>query len=459
VAYATGSPGNDLIVKRNLSLLALVSVIFFNVCAGPYALEPVLNAGPGLALLLIVVTPLVWGLPVAMVCAELGSALPEEGGYYAWSKRSLGPFWAFCQGWWAWLFTIVDLVLYPMMFCDYLSSFLPAFGTPDHGGDIVLRKGLMIGVIWVFIFLNLRGAGAVGRFTELFAVLLLSPLAVMVVWGLWRAMTGGFPYPPAQPFLHPGMTLPTALAAALPYALWNYQGWDAVSTVAGEMDNPRRNYPRGLFIASAIIAAVYTLPAFVGLAFVGPEYNWEVGSWGDVAQRIAGPWVGHFVSLMGMASGLGLFASLVLGYSRLPLVIAEDGYLPKLLTTCNSYGAPTYALLLCGTMYTGVVIVFNDFEEIAEVDVTMFASVMVLELASFLALRLREPQLPRTFRVPGGWGVAIVFCTLPVLCVSASIFYRASESGVWPVIGKAALMMASGPALYPFLAMWRRTQD
>ena len=77
-------------MKRNLSLLALVSVIFFNVCGGPYALENVLNAGPGLALLLIVATPVLWGLPVALVCAELGTAIPEEGGYYAWSKRLAG---------------------------------------------------------------------------------------------------------------------------------------------------------------------------------------------------------------------------------------------------------------------------------------------------------------------------------------------------------------------------------
>jgi len=440
-------------VKRNLSLLALVSVIFFNVCGGPYALEPVLNAGPGLALLLIVVTPLLWGLPVALVCAELGTALPEEGGYYAWSKRSLGPFWAFCQGWWAWLFTIVDLVLYPKMFCQYLQFFAPEIG---EEGNIWLHKGTMIVVIWAFVLFNMTGARTVGSFAKLFAVLIIAPFGLMALSGLFRAVAADWPYAPAQPLLNPGLTLPAALAASLPYALWNYQGWDAISTVAGEMDNPRRDYPRALFIASVVIAATYAIPAFVALGYVGPEYEWDVGSWSVVAAQIAGPWVGLCISVMGMASALGLFFSLVLVYSRIPLVMAEDGYLPKILTTCNLYSAPTFSLLLCGTLYTAIVLIFNDFEELAEVDVTLFAAVMLLELASFLVLRWREPALPRPFRVPGGWPVAALVCALPVLCVSTSIYYRASDSGAWPVLGKAAVMMASGPLLYPILSPRRR---
>ena len=82
-------------MKRSLSLSAIVSIIFFNVCGGAYAVEKILAAGPGFAVLLMLVTPLVWSVPIALVCAELGTAIPEEGGYYAWSKRALGPFGAF----------------------------------------------------------------------------------------------------------------------------------------------------------------------------------------------------------------------------------------------------------------------------------------------------------------------------------------------------------------------------
>jgi amino acid transporter len=440
-------------VKRNLSLLALVSVIFFNVCGGPYALEPVLNAGPGLALTFLVLTPFLWAMPVALVCAELGTALPEEGGYYAWSKRALGPFWAFCQGWWAWLFTIVDLVLYPKMFCQYLAYFDPRFG---EDGDILLHKGLIIAVIWLFVLLNLAGARTVGGMAKLFAVMVIAPFAVMVGWGLLRALTNGFPHSPTTPFLQPGLAFPAAVAASLPYALWNYQGWDAISTIAGEMEHPRRDYPRALALATLLIVAVYSLPAFVGLGFVPVETTWETGTWSHVAHTIAGAWLGTWVSLAGMVSSLGLFASLVLVYSRIPFVMADDGYLPGVFSRCNVYGAPTTALLVCGSLYTAVVVVFRDFEELAEVDVTLFAAVMTLELASFLALRRLEPNLPRPFRVPGGWAVAGVICVVPILCVSTSIFYRSQDAGAWPVIGKALVMMATGPLIYPLVARHRR---
>ena len=98
-------------MKRSLPLSAIVSIIFFNVSGGAYTLEEVLAIGPGLAILLLLVTPLIWSAPVALVCAELGTAIPEEGGYYAWSKRALGLFGSFCQGWWAWLYTFVDIGL------------------------------------------------------------------------------------------------------------------------------------------------------------------------------------------------------------------------------------------------------------------------------------------------------------------------------------------------------------
>ena len=286
---------------------------------------------------------------------------------------------------------------------------------------------------------------------------MIAPFAIMAVWGGWRALTVGFPYSPIQPFLSPDKTLATAIAVSLPYALWNYQGWDAISTIAGEMDNPRRNYPRALSIATLVIAATYAIPAFVGLGVMGSDYTWDVGCWSNVAERVAGPWLGTLVSAMGMVSALGLFASLVLVYSRIPFVMAADGYLPRSLAACNVFGAPTFSLLLCGALYTAVVLIFDDFEDLAEVDVTMFAAVMALELASFLMLRCAQPNLPRPFRVPGGWITAAIFCAVPMACVSVSIFYRASESGVWPVIGKALVMMATAPVMYAFV-LWRRTR-
>ena len=190
-------------MKRTLSLSAIVGIIFFNVCGGAYAIEDILSAGPGFAVLLMLITPLVWSAPIALVCAELGAAIPEEGGYYAWSKRALGPFGAFCQGWWAWLYTFIDIGLYPTMFCDYLAYFAPEFGEDGSGW---LRKGLMVGMIWSFALLNLFGSRTVGGFAKMSFVLVMSPFVILVLVGLYQGLTRGFAFSPVTPLLAPGET-------------------------------------------------------------------------------------------------------------------------------------------------------------------------------------------------------------------------------------------------------------
>ena len=84
-----------------LSVGTVFLVVFILVSSGPYGVEEmVASSGPGVALLLLVLIPIVWGAPMGLVCAELASALPDEGGSYVWIERGLGRFWAFLSGWW-----------------------------------------------------------------------------------------------------------------------------------------------------------------------------------------------------------------------------------------------------------------------------------------------------------------------------------------------------------------------
>ncbi len=441
-------------MKRALSLSAIVSIIFFNVSGGTYALEDVLAAGPGLAVLLLLVTPLIWSAPVALVCAELGTAIPEEGGYYAWSKRALGPFGSFCQGWWAWLYTFIDIGIYPTMFCDYLGYLAPEFG---EDGNYWLRKGLMIAMIWTFVLLNLFGSRTIGSFARVFFVLVMSPFFILVCVGLYQGLTRGFTFSPVTPFLSSGKTLGPALAAAIPVVMWNYMGWDSVSTIAGEMENPRRTYPQALLITVLLIATIYVIPAVVALALVGTEqFAWKTGTWSLAAKSIGGQKLATLTSAMGMISAIGMYSALVLVYSRVPFVMGRDGYLPKVLMKSNRWDAPWVSLIVSGVLYTVVILMFRNVEELASADVTVYGAMMSLELLSFLVLRWREPTLPRPFRVPGGWGVAIVLCILPLLCVGTAAYYRVQEDGFWKVVGLAFAIMASGPLLYPLAAWLRR---
>ena len=111
--------------RVRLRLATVVVIIFVFVSSGAFGLEDMVGwSGPGVALLLLLVLPVVWALPMGLVCAELGSAIPEEGGYYVWVKRALGEYWGFQCGWWSWLTTFVDSALYIALVTDYLQSWL-----------------------------------------------------------------------------------------------------------------------------------------------------------------------------------------------------------------------------------------------------------------------------------------------------------------------------------------------
>jgi amino acid transporter len=112
--------------RTALRPLSLTAIIFFTVSGGPYGLEPLLNnVAPGLALALIILMPLLWSVPVMLMVLELTSMMPEEGGYYRWVQEALGRRWGFYEGWWSWLYTMVDLAIYPVLFVQYLTYFLP----------------------------------------------------------------------------------------------------------------------------------------------------------------------------------------------------------------------------------------------------------------------------------------------------------------------------------------------
>jgi len=444
-------------VKRNLTLWAIVSIIFFNVSGGPYALEGVLRAGAGLSLALIILAPLVWGAPVALICAELGSAIPEEGGYYAWAKRTMGPFGGFCQGFWAWLFTSVNMAIYPTMFCDYLAYFFPAAGEQGHAW---VRKGVMLAMIWGFVLLNLRGARAVGNLSKLFMLLVLSPFACMLLVGVYEGIRGGgFPLSPVSPVVAEGSTFGAALASAIPIILWNFLGWDAISTIAGEMQDPRRDYPKALFIASFLITLVYLIPSVIALLFVGATgVDWKTGAWSVAAERIVGPRLGQFTGAMGMVAAAGLYSGLVLVSSRVPFVLAGDRFLPSALTKCNSRDAPWASLAACGLVYSFVVLFFQNVEELAAADLTLYAAMVTMELLSFLILRAREPELARPFKVGGGWPGGMALCALPVVCLASAAYYHVGEFGFRNVIVKPLVALAVVPLLFPLVKMVHRAR-
>src|SRR2546421_12250527 len=143
-------------LPREIGTLGLVFVLFFSTSGGPYTTETLIHSvGPGLGLLILALVPLIWSVPEALIVGELASMLPEEGGYYRWVDRAFGRFWAFQNGWVTWMYSLVDMAIYPIVFNQYLRFFFPALaGT---------TKWLVaLAVIWGATAINLRGVVRVG---------------------------------------------------------------------------------------------------------------------------------------------------------------------------------------------------------------------------------------------------------------------------------------------------------
>src|SRR5437588_2295486 len=159
---------------------SLVAVMFFPVSGGPFGLEGLVGSvGPGVAVLLLVATPLIYSVPEALLIGELASMLPVEGGYYQWVKRAFGRFWGFWNGWLSWVYSLIDMAIYPVLFLQYLRFFLPGLGRFE-------AWVVALAVIWGATWLNLRGTRVVGTASGWFVAIVLAPFGVLAAVALVR---------------------------------------------------------------------------------------------------------------------------------------------------------------------------------------------------------------------------------------------------------------------------------
>src|SRR4051794_22866336 len=176
-------------LTRGLSTLSLVFILFFCTSGGPYTTEDLVHqVGPGLGLLILIVVPVFWSLPEVLIIGELASMLPEEGGYYRWVDRAFGRFWAFQNGWLTWMYSLVDMAIYPVLFIQYLRFFVPAL-------DPRIETLISLAVIWSATWINLRGSLRVGRASVIAGTFVMLGFLAMSLASLRR-----IGYVPWQPF-------------------------------------------------------------------------------------------------------------------------------------------------------------------------------------------------------------------------------------------------------------------
>ena len=390
---------------RKASLLPFVFVMYAYATGGPFGLEDmVTTSGPGLTLLYHLFIPFFWCIPVSLVAAELTTAIPVEGGFYRWVRAAFGDFWGFQAGWWNWTASFLLSSAYAVLTTDYLSFFFPSIVGWKH---YVVSVLIIAAIAWI----NVRGiqvVGAVSTALEIFVLLAISALCAVAATK-WQ-------HNPFSPLIPPQVPKFQVFGTGLALGLWLYSGYEQVSSVAEEVENPQRSYPRALAIVVPLSIATYFLPTLFSLAALGDWRSWHTGYFSSAAQLIGGPWLGFAMTIAALVTNLALLNATVLTSTRMPSTMADDGYLPAVFSSRHPhFGTPWIAILASSVAYA--LLARKTMVQLLTIYVWLRIGVTVLTVISSWRLRRTKPELVRPFRIP--WGRAgMLYVVLAPLVMS-----------------------------------------
>ncbi len=452
--------------RTRVPLFSAFFMIYIFVSGGSFGIEEmVASSGPGLTLLLLLVLPIIWALPMALIASELGSAIPDSGGFYVWTRRGLGQFWGFQAGWWWSLALLVDTSLYIVLSATYLQN------------QIGFSDGIYYAICWAVIgvctVVNVLGIKIVAIGSSLFAIVIISPIVVLGVIGL-----ANWQFNPFTPMTPPDTDLlgaDGALIVGLSIGMWFYSGYESMSTLAGEIEEPQRIIPKALMLALPFVALMYLLPTLGSLAAFG---QWELfsvdgteGTEGtisfvDIGRALGGTALGHALLASVVLGNLALYLDYMASGARPLQKLAADGLLPKPLAVFHEhFGTPVAALLLIAGV--NAVLVIGPFQSLVIIDVLLMVASYALIFIAAVRLRAKEPGLVRPFTIPGGTSTLVILI-VPPLCLIAFMMsititdqsvvlwgldrfnLLGLEIGWYGIAGLVAL--SSGPVLYPLLA-------
>jgi amino acid transporter len=418
-------------------------------CSGAYGLEQMVSdTGPGLTLLVLTVLPVFWAAPISLACAELAARHPVEGGYYRWARFAFGDFVGYQSAWLAWLTMFSTNAAVAVLFASYLRHFVPALSAGAH-------FAVAVALVWLCTLLNYRGIRLVGTVSVVLTLLIFVPFLLMTLIGFWH-----WRFDPLAPFVHPQKSTAAAFGDGLILALWLYGGFEKMTVSAEEVEDPRRAIPLALAFAVPMTAASYVVPTLAALAANDHWSAWGEAYYSVAAAAIGGPWLGAAMTAGGLVSNVCLLMVTMLGQSRLPMVMADDGLFPGVFKrTHPRFGTPVAALLLGALVLTALC--GTSFTQLAGVYALVQALSYMLIYATLFRLRARDSGEPGGFRIGlGRRGLALMVA--PAVLLASALVVR----GLWhdgALDREQALVdlaiLASGPLSYALFRRFRRASS
>jgi amino acid transporter len=390
------------------------------------------SSGPGMAILFLAIVPLFWCVPIALASAELNSILPVQGGFYRWSRAAFGDFWGFQCGWWNWTGTFLLNALYGVLAMDYLADYLPwLHGNAKWAGACL--------VLCLLAYLNARGIQLAGWIAVALLIAILIPVAWLCIVSLFH-----WHHNPMVPLTPPGKPLGSVFGEGLALAMWNYAGYEQLSSVTGEMREPQRDLVRVLVWNTPMLILTTIVPAALALAVLNNWHEWETGYIVTASRLIGGGALGAAMLIASLIGVLSLSNSTILYTTRIPATMAEDGYLPSWLGRLSRFGTPSRAIAISAAVYC--ILAKYRVEDLVNIYIWTRIATSLLTVFAAWRMRAKAPNAYRKFRIPGGMGGILYIAICPVLLCAVKVYYSEPFVFRW-----APWLLASGPAAYVVL--------
>lgn len=361
---------------------------------------------------LLIASVIIAAMYLAMVfgMAEMSSALPAAGGGYTFARRAMGPWGGFATG----TAILIEYAIAPAAIATFIGGYvesLDLFGISD-GWWVYLA------VYVVFIGIHLVGAGEALKAMFVITAVALVGLMTFGIAALGKFDAGLLTDIAADPdaagssdFMPFGYL---GIWSALPFAIWFFLAIEGVPLAAEEAENPEKNVPRGIIAAMGVLLLTCALVLFLATGALGAQGVGESAN--PLVDALDGT-TATVVNYIGLAGLVASFFSIMYAYSRQLFALSRAGYLPTVLSVTNSRKAPTWALIIPGVI--GFALTFTG-EGAILLNTAVFGAALsyVLMMVSHIVLRVREPQMERPYKTPGGivtTGFALVIAVASVI--------------------------------------------
>lgn len=353
----------------------------------------------------------VYALLSALCVAELGTSLPQAGGWYVYARRAFGDTAGLAVGWVDWIGHCTGVAWVAITVGEYgreLLPFLPLEARP-----------LSLLAIALFTAIQLLGVRAGSGSQQLLSLAKAIAFLALVAACFWLGPTQPLAAAPPPAGSPGGWPLALALALALQPVVSTFDGWHSPIYFAEEFQRPERELPRSLIGGVVAVTAIYLLLNLALLHVVPlPELTASALPVADAARHLFGPAGGRGITALALLSVLGLINASIMSAPRVLYGLARDGLMPggAALSRVSASGTPLVGLLLTSAV-TSLLTLLGDFETLLAIAAILYVALYTSGFVSLLVLRQREPDLERPF---GAWGqpwiaLAVVAASLAFL--------------------------------------------